>query len=322
MKANYQSVNTYGELCKAVGQSIVECRLNGADVSSVLIADPRVSLEQATCDNGEVRYSGKLTVAFLYESTDGKLCRAERGAEFYHKAEHPTIAAAHVAYGTLSVVNVKTKREGGQIVASCVVEGEFSVHGESRYTYLSGGEDLLVQKSAQVFCGERKGTASLEEDDEFECDYLQDVLLHTETAVVTDVRTGVGEVEISGEIHLHFCGSRQDGSLCPYERITPFKAQIALDSAMPKTPCVGQARVCSAQVALASDEEHGKSKLALNYHIEVTAKIEELQEIPVGVDAYSTAVETALFSRERTTLCTLNPVQLPETTAPPRAAVS
>ena len=93
MKANYQSVNTYGELCKAVGQSIVECRLNGADVSSVLAAEPRVSLEQATCDNGEVRYGGKLAVSFLYESMDGELCRAERGAEFFHKAENPMVSS-------------------------------------------------------------------------------------------------------------------------------------------------------------------------------------------------------------------------------------
>ncbi len=298
MKANYQSVNTYGELCKAVGQSIVECRLNGSDVSSLLAVEPRVSLEQASCDNGEVRYGGKLLVSFLYESMDGKLCRAERGAEFFHKAEHPTIASAHVAYGELSVVNTKTKREGGQIVVACVVEGEFSIHGESRYTYLAGGEDLQVQKTAQVFCSERKAAVALEEDDEFECDYLQDVLMHTETAVVTDVRVGVGEVEISGEIHLHFCGQRQDGSLCPYERLTPFKAQLTMDSAMPQTPCLATARVCSAQVSLASDEERGKSKIALSYRIETTAKIEELQEIPVGADAYSVSVETELEIQE------------------------
>ena len=158
MKANYQSVNTYGKLCKAVGQSIVECRLNGSDVSNVLAAEPRVTLEQTNCDNGEVRYGGKLVVTFLYESLDGKLCRAERGAEFFHKAEHPTIASAHVAYGELTVVNTKTKREGGQIVVVCVVEGEFSICGENRYAYLMGGEDLLVQKTAQFFCNEREAS--------------------------------------------------------------------------------------------------------------------------------------------------------------------
>lgn len=298
MKANYQSVNTYGELCKAVGQSIVECRLNGADVSSVLAAEPRVSLEQATCDNGEVRYGGKLAVSFLYESMDGELCRAERGAEFFHKAENPMVATAHVAYGSLAVVNVKTKREGGQIVVACVVEGEFSVCGESRYTYLASGDDLQVQKAVQVFCSEREGVATVEEEDEFECEYLQDVLLHGETAAVTDVRVGVGEVEICGEINLHFCGKRQDGSLCPFERITPFKAQVTMDSAMPQTPCVATARVCAAQVSLASDEERGKSKIALSYRVETTAKIEELEEIPVGVDAYSVSVETELKMQE------------------------
>lgn len=294
MKANYQSVNTYGELCKAVGQSIVECRFSGADVANVLTCEARAVLGEASCDNGEVRYGGKLYATFLYESADGKLRRAERGAEFFHKAEHPAIASAHAPYGSLTVLNVKTKREGGQIVAVCVVEGEFSVHGERRQVYLAGGEDLLVKKSSQAFCEEHRGIVAVEEEDEFECDGLQDVLLHTETATVTGARMGVGEVEITGEICLHFCGIRQDESLCSYERITPFKAQILLDLATPQTPCVGLARVRSAQVSLATDEERGKSKIALSYALEVEARLDEVKEITVGVDAYSVNVETEL----------------------------
>lgn len=294
MKANYQSVNTYGELCRAVGQSIVECRFSGADVANVLTCDARAVLSEASCDNGEVRYSGKLYATFLYEGVDGKLCRAERGAEFFHKAEHPTIAVAHVPYGSLTVVNVKTRREGGQIVAVCVVEGEFSVHGERRLTYLSGGEDLLVKKREQTFCEERRANATIEEEDAFDCDGLEDVLLHTETATVTGVQVGVGEVEISGEICLHFCGVRQDESICTYERITPFRAQISMDSLMPQTPCVCVAKVQSAQVSLATDEERAKSKIALSYALSVEVKVDEVKEISVGVDAYSVNVETGL----------------------------
>ena len=78
MKANYQSVNTFGGLCEASAQSIVECRLQSAEVVKVLLCEPRVVLEESACDSGEVRYGGKLLVSFLYEDASGKLCRAER----------------------------------------------------------------------------------------------------------------------------------------------------------------------------------------------------------------------------------------------------
>jgi hypothetical protein len=298
MKANYQSVNTYGEICKAVGQSMVECRLNGTDVRTVLLAEPRVSLEQATCDNGEIRYGGKLTVSFLYENTDGELCRAERGAEFFHQAEDAQIATAHVATGELTVLSVKTKREGGQIVVTCVVEGTFTVRGESRQSYLSSGEDLLVQKTAMTFCSEYVGSATLEESDEFECDFTQDVLLHVESATVTDVRAGVGEVEIYGEVYLHFCALCQDGNLCAYERLTPIKAQVSLDTVMPQIPVTGKIRILSAQVTATADESRGRSKIAVSYRVEVTATAYESQEIEVGTDAYSTTVEVGLKTQK------------------------
>ena len=298
MKANYQSVNTYGELCKAVGQSMVECRLNGTDVRTVLLAEPRVSLEQATCDNGEIRYGGKLTVSFLYENTDGELCRAERGAEFFHKAEDAQIATAHVATGELTVLSSKIKREGGQIVVTCVIEGVFSVRGESRHTYLADGEDLLVKKEPMPFCSEYVAAAAVEERDEFDCDFTQDVLLHVETATVTDVRAGVGEVEIYGEVYLHFCALRQDGSLCAYERLTPIKAQVALDFAMPQMPAVGKIRILSAQVSATADESRGKSKIAVSYRLETTATVYERQEAAVGTDAYSTTVEVGLKTQK------------------------
>jgi len=298
MKANYESVNTYVEVCKAIGQSMVECRLNGTDVRTVLLTEPRASLEQATCDNGEVRYSGKLTVSFLYENTDGELCRAERGAEFFHKAEDAQIATAHVATGELTVLSVKTKREGGQIVVACVVEGAFTVRGDSRQSYLSGGEDLLVKKTPMLFCSEYVGSATVEESDEFECDFTQDVLLHVETATVTDVRAGVGEAEIYGEVYLHFCALRQDGSLCAYERLTPIKAQVPLDAVMPQMPVTGRIRILSTQVAATADESRGRSKIAVSYRVEVAATAYERQEIEVGTDAYSTTVEVGLKTQK------------------------
>jgi len=294
MKPNYQNETTYGALCEVAGQSIVECRLSGAEIATVLVCQPRVSLEQATCENGEVRYSGKLLLSFVYENANGEICRAERGAEFFHKAEHPMIAPAFTAVGGLKTQNVKLRREGGQLIAACIVEGAFSVFGERRHTYLAGGEGLLTQKKAQGFVSRYVAFASVEDEDEFECDYAQDILLHTETVSVTAVRANVGAVDVDGELCMHFCVLRADGSLCSYERLIPVKAQALIDNAGVDSTATAKLEVLSTQVEAATDEERGKSKIVLAYRLALTVWVEERVDTEVCVDAYSTARETEL----------------------------
>lgn len=306
MKANYQSVNSFGELCEATGQSIVECRLNGSDIAKVLLSEPSVCLQQATCENGEIKYSGKLLVAFVYEDVSGKLCRAERGAEFFHKAENPLIAPAHTAVGELTVPSVKLRREGGQLIATCIVEAKFPVLGERRHTYVSGGEGLLVQKRAMPIYSQYVATATVEEEDEFECDFAQDILLHTECATVSDVRSGIGQVDVSGETCLRFCLLRADGSLCCYERLTPIKAQVLLDNVLPEMAATAKLRVLSAQVSAATDEEGGRSKIVLSYRVEVEVCAYEKAETEFAVDAYSTEVETGLKWQNTATRYAMN----------------
>lgn len=312
MKANYQSVNTFGGLCEASAQSIVECRLQSAEVVKVLLCEPRVVLEESACDSGEVRYGGKLLVSFLYEDASGKLCRAERGAEFFHKAENVQIAPAHTAVGGLTVQNVKLRREGGQLIASCVIEAKFTILGSRRHTYVIGGEDLLVQKSPVPFYSVYTATATVEEEDEFECDFAQDILLHSESVGVTDVRASIGEVETKGELCLQFCMLRSDGSLCSYERITPIKAQVLLDNAMPSLSAKATARILSTHVSAATDEERGKSKIVVSYRVEFTVTVYEKTETEVAVDAYSTEVETELKTEKIDTMYALNVKNLTE----------
>ena len=306
MKANYQSVNSYGEICEAVGQSIVECRLPAAEIVKVLLCEPQVCLTEAVCENGEIRYGGKLLVSFLYEDVAGKICRAERGAEFFHKAEHPQIAPAHSAVGDLTIQNVKVRREGGQIVASCVAQGKFTILGQRRHTYLLGGDGLFVEKTPLAFCSQFQASAVVEEEDEFECEFAQDILLHSESVIVTDVRASVGEVEARAELCLQFCMLRADGSLCSYERLTPIKGQFALENAAPGAPVKAAVRILSARVSAATDEERGKSKIVVSYQVEFVAMVYERTEYEVATDAYSKEVETELKMDEVCTMYALN----------------
>ncbi len=294
MKPNYQNVRTYGAVCEVEGQSIVECRLNGAEIASVLMAEPQVCLEQATCDNGEVRYGGKLTVSFLYENTDGGLCRAERGAEFYHKIEQATVAPAHTAVGALTVLGVRIRREGGQVIASCIIEGKFSVLGERVLRCLTGGEGLCVKRKQARVYATQVAAATIEGEDEFECEFIKDVLLHGETAIVTDVRAGYSQADVDVELCMRFCALREGDAVSSYERLVPIKAQVTVDTLTENSPCSASVRVISARVSVATDEERNVSKIVLSYSVEITVCAYEKMEWETACDAFSCDAEIAL----------------------------
>lgn len=306
MKAHYQTYRCGGELCRAEGQSMVECRMAAQEIQKVIDVEARAVLLQATCENGEIKYGGKLYLTVLYVDQEGKLSRAERGAEFFHKAENGGITPACSAVGRLDVENTSVRRDGASVVIACVVGGRFAVFGERVADYLSGGEGLIVKKKNAVLCKAYTATAAFEETDEFETDYAQDILLHGESAIVTDVRTDVGLVEVTGEIALHFCALRRDGSLCTYERIAPFKAQVLCDSALPSLTATAKVYVQSAYMTADTDEEKGRSKIAVDFALSAVVTVYEKDELSVVDDAFSTEVFTTLQRANESTRYALN----------------
>ena len=94
IKPQYDTYRYTSELCRLESQSIVECRLQSGEIGSVLTVYAHAVPEEITCVDGEVKYSGKLYLTVVYRDLDGKICRAERGAEFFHKAQDEKVTPA------------------------------------------------------------------------------------------------------------------------------------------------------------------------------------------------------------------------------------
>ncbi|MBQ8374198.1 MAG: hypothetical protein IJX98_01320 [Clostridia bacterium] len=294
MKAHYQSYRYGGEICKAEGQSIVECRIAGQEIANIVAVQARAAEQNATCENGEIKYSGKLYLTVLYEDLNGKICRLERGAEFFHNAKNEAITPACIAQGTLSVDNSSVRREGANYIVSCVIGARFCAYGEKQISYLSGGEGLIVKRTELPISSVVCVSGVFEEEDEFETDFAQDILMHGETVTVTDVRCEVGQVEISGEIGLHFCMLRRDGSLCSYERTAPFRSQLVCDMALPSSFATASVSVQTAYISADTDEEKGRSKIVVTFTLQACAKVYETTELTVCEDAYALDRNTSL----------------------------
>lgn len=283
-----------GEVCRLHGQSIVECRLPGSEISSILAVNAKVVSIECACQDGEVRYSGKALLNVVYEDGDKKVCRAERGAEFFHKAEGREVTPSCFAKTSLSCANVTWRREGSGLYISIVVDADIGVYGGKQIEYLAGGEGLIVKQKPLTLCKTVCVSGETDGEDEFDCDYVGDILLHDERAVAHRVSANAGTLQIEGEMLVNICILKSDNSVCAYERLTPFSMQIPCEEAFGHVTADAAVCVKSAHITADVDEEKGTSKIVLEYVLSADCRLYVKEELLAVEDAFSTLAETTL----------------------------
>ena len=294
IKPQFESYRYIGEVCRLRGQSIVECRLPGSEIGSILAVHAKAVPTECACADGETHYSGKMLISVVYEDGDKKICRAERGAEFFHKIDGNAVTPACFAKAALVTENITWRREGSGLYISVIVDAELTVYGGKQIEYLTGGEGLIVQSGALALCKTVCVSGETESEDEFEADYLGDILLHSENAIVHRVQAGGGQIDIEGELALNICVLKSDESVCSYERLIPFRMQIPCEEAFGHIASNARVSVKSAYLTAGTDEEKGKSKIVLSYCLAADCFLHIQEEISVATDAFSRSAEIQL----------------------------
>jgi len=293
-KPQFESYRYIGEICRLKAQSIVECRLAGSEISSILAVSAKAIPAECVCADGEVRYGGKALICIVYEDGERKVCRAERGAEFFHKAEGNSVSPSCFAKGEYTVENISWRREGSGLYISVLIGAELAVFGGKQVEYLLGGEGLVCKQGSLSLCKSVCVSGEIEGEDEFDCDYIGDVLLHTASAVVNHVSANAGQVDIEGEIALSVCVLRADESICTYERLTPFRMQVPADEAYGSVTAGARVRVKDTHFTAHADEESGKSRVVFSYGLSADCFLYIQEEIAVVEDAFFTTEEICL----------------------------
>ena len=298
IKPQYETYRYTGEICKLKSQSIVECRLSGSEIGSILAVQSSAVSQECSCVDGEVRYGGKLLLCIVYEDGNGKVCRAERGAEFYHKAEGAAVSPACFAKTFLTVENVTYRREGSGLYISVVVGASIDVFGAKQMEYFTGGEGIAAKTESVALYKTVCVSGETEGEDEFDADVAGDILLHSEKALVTSCRANAGQVDIEGELNLGVCVLKTDESVCAYERLIPFRMQIPCEEAFGKVTPAARVYVKSAMLSSSVDEDKGKSKILFTYTLCADCFLSGKEDLSVCVDAFSPSVELQLTQQK------------------------
>ncbi len=294
VKPQYETYRYTDEVAKLYSQSMVECRLSGSEIGSILAVQASAVPTECVCVDGEVRYKGKAVLCIVYEDGDGKICRAERGLEFYHKAESGEVTPACFAKTGFEIANVTHRREGSGLYVTVVIDAHSWVYGSKQVEYLIGGEGLTVKDGQFTVCKTVCVSGETEGEDEFETDYVGDILLHSENAVVTRMQASGGQIDIEGEIALSVCALKGDDSVCSYERIVPFTVQIPCEEAFGKVTGGARVQVQSATLTAGVDEDKGLSKVVFAYTLYADCYLSRAEELKAVADAFSTAYTTEL----------------------------
>ena len=274
-------------------QSIVECRLDGRADEKLLAASPRVVCGVAEVLPGEVRYGGKLFFSAVTAAPDGAVTGVERGAEFSHRAACEDAAPAQKAEVRLRVEKVETRTEGRALVLSAIVTAEIDLYAPAQLRCLAGGEGVVCDRAPARIARIALCSGTFAQEEEFETDYVGDILLHSEQVCLRRVVAGAGSLDVSGEVNLAVLAKKEgERETVAYERLIPFRAEIPCAEAEAGMPCDARAEVLSANLTAACDEEKGRCSILARLELRVFGRAYRVEEVQLPRDAFCPGFES------------------------------
>lgn len=286
----------YGKILTLTHQTAAECKF-GAEVESIVASEARVVLTGAEAGDGEVRYYGKIYFLIVYEDNEKRICRAEKGVEFSARAENEGCYPALTARAALSIENLSTRREGASTYLTALVGADISLYGEKSFDYLAGGELITKREDAPVLSARLVG-GTTETEDEFETEFIGDILLHSETVGATEITLSAGTLRAEGEINLSILALKGENSLVSFERLVPFNFEIPCEEAFPGRNAELRVSVLDVSLKADADEEKQKCKIAAEFTLGAEGCVYEETTVPVVTDAFSKTHELDLTYQE------------------------
>lgn len=296
MKTQTETFRGYGKIGEIQTQTAVECKF-GAEVGTVLCVHATAVLTGADAENGEARYYGKAHFSIVYEDAEKRLCRAEKGVEFTANAKDERCYPALTVRAEIAVENISVRREGAGVFVTALLGADLALFGEQTFEYLAGGELILNREPVKATVAHLCGGAA-ETDDEFETEFIGDIMQHTETVSVTDIVCETGTVRVEGEINLGILALKGEDAFISFERLVPFRIEIPCEDCAFTSTAEAAVSVLSVAIKAEADEERGRCKITADFALSAQACVYEELTLDGVTDAFSKTSEVKLAFAE------------------------
>lgn len=294
----YASHKHTKKVTEVIAQSIVECKMQEYAENTILAVHPSLVFGGEEVHAGEVRYGGKIHYSILAKNIDGGIIATERGIEFSHKAEDDAIASNHKADIQFKLEKTTIKQDGKAIILSTIITATISIYADEELEYLSGGENIVCNYRPMSTRKIRHCNGIFEIEEEFETEYVGDILMHCEQIHCTKIVTGVESLNTSGEINLSILAKKEgENVIVCYERLIPFHTEIACSDATPKLASMANLNIQSVNLQATCDEEHNKCHIVATFKVAIYGKVFMKDEVTVVDDAFCLN-HNSLCSRE------------------------
>lgn len=268
-------------------QSIVECRFpQPGEIAEIIAVSPQVSCSRVQAAAGRAEYGGRLVLSVVYSDDAGKLCRLQKGAEFSHSAEDAALTPSHSCSCCLTCEKLSVRREGSSFVISAVIGAEISAYERRERTYVTGAEGAYLNLKNMRLYSVVPFSGESEEEDSFDVDGVDDVLVPAAKACVQSAVCGTGEVTVQGEIYLSILAMRGDTPVT-LERTIPYRAVIPADDSTVMCRADARVQITQLNVAATVNEERGKCEAHFSCTLSFLGKICDCSEEQVAADAFS-----------------------------------
>lgn len=291
MRTETQVFRGFGKRKEVSAQTAVECRF-GQEVETILTVNCSAVLTGADVGSGEIRYSGKAHFSIVYEDAEKHVCRAEKGVEFSAVYKDEFCYPALTARAQIFTENISLRREGASVYATALLGCDIFLYGEQTFEYLSGG-DLVMRREPVKVLTAHLVSGNAEVGDEFDTEFLSDLLQHAETVNISDIVCETGVLKAEGEINLCILALR-GGAVVSFERLVPFDFEIPCEQASFGESAEVRVKVTDCNLHADSDEEKGKCTITAELTLALEGCVFEEAEVDAVIDAFSPLAATSL----------------------------
>lgn len=280
-------------------QSIVESRIaeKDSDIVKIIAVGSNASVIGSETVAGEVRYSGRAIFNLVYENSEGKVIHSEYGIEFSHKAEREDVLSTMAAEVYIKTENTELKQLNGSFVLSTIASADIILSGTTSYNYLNSGEGIICKnEDSTVLKSLGMCHGGYELFEEIESVSLNDILLHYENVVLTDVQSGIGCIICDGQVNLNiiYTSSAEETKIGSITKLIDFRFEISNDDAMPNMKVSAAAFVKDTKLSVTVDDSKDKSLIQAEIAIDVSGELFEDTTINCVTDLYSITNEVNL----------------------------